>query len=79
VVKKPVSAWWKEVWLKSKLQQSGNERGQNVYFSMAGLGKKNKNISTKSCQKIVKKLSNIWSNLEKIRKKEIMNFFENRS
>jgi hypothetical protein len=42
---------------KSKLQQSGNERGQKVYFSMAGLGKKIKNISPKSCQKVVKKLS----------------------
>jgi hypothetical protein len=36
VVKKPVSAWWKEVWLKSKLQQSGNKSGQKIYFSMAG-------------------------------------------
>jgi hypothetical protein len=39
---------------KSKLQQSGNERGQKVYFSMAGLGKKNKNISPKSCKKMSK-------------------------
>jgi hypothetical protein len=32
--------------------------------------KKNKNISPKSCQKVVKKLSNISSNLEKIKKKK---------
>jgi hypothetical protein len=78
--KKAVSAWWKEVWLKNKLQQYGNERGQKVYFSMAGLGKKFKNISpkvVKSCQKIVTKLSNFLANLEKINKKEITNFFEN--
>jgi hypothetical protein len=54
--------------LKSKLQQSGNKRNQKVYFSMAGLGKK---------KKIVKKWSNISSNLVKINKKE-NDFFENK-
>jgi hypothetical protein len=38
----------KELWLKSKLQQSGNERGQKVYFSMARLGKKKSKKSQKS-------------------------------
>jgi hypothetical protein len=56
----PVSAWWKEVKLKNKLQQSGNERGQKVFFSMSGLGKK----------KEEKKSRNILSNLVKIYKKE---------
>jgi hypothetical protein len=38
-----------------------------------------KNISKKKCQKIVTKVSNILSNLEKINKKEIKILFENRS
>jgi hypothetical protein len=49
---------------KSKLQQSENERGQKVYFSMAVLGIKKE----KKVQKVVKKLSNISSNLVKINK-----------
>jgi hypothetical protein len=52
---------------KSMLQQSGNEGGQKVY----GL------IGQKKEEKKSKKLSNISSNLVKINKNEITNFFEN--
>jgi hypothetical protein len=61
----------------SLIQQSGKERGQKVYFSMAGLGKKKKKKSPKGIKKVVKKLSNISSNLVKINKQENTNFSEN--
>jgi hypothetical protein len=48
------------IWLKNKLQQSGNERGQKVYFSMARLGQKKE----KKVEKIVKKLSKSSKNCQ---------------
>jgi hypothetical protein len=45
---------------KSKLQQSGNEHGQKVYFSMAGLGKKKKKTKFKKLSKSCQTFRQTW-------------------
>jgi hypothetical protein len=51
VVKKPVSAWRKEVWLISKLQQPGIERCQKVLFQHSWIGQKIKIYKSKKLSK----------------------------